>query len=86
MRARYIAEVSQPFGGRPVVVERSYLAELDAAIDMALGVACNSQGRELGAIGPVSSSSWGQRAPASRQAYAPRHDRWADRVGAMYPG
>jgi hypothetical protein len=84
--ARYIAEVSPPFGGRPVVVERSYLAELDAAIDMALGVACDNRGRELGAIGPVPSLSWGQPAPASRQVYAPRHDRWADRVGTLSPG
>lgn len=47
MSARYIAEASPPFGGRPAV------ARLDAAIDMTLGVTCDNQGQGLRAIGPA---------------------------------
>ena len=55
MRTFYVAEVASPCGGRPMAVESSYLAGLEAALDRAFGVDCDEVGRELGAIGPAAS-------------------------------
>lgn len=46
----YVAEVTSPCGGQTVRVEQPYLADLDAAIDRAFGIACDERGYEIGAI------------------------------------
>jgi len=50
MKQYYVAEVGSPYGGSTLTVRRDYLAELDDAIDRALGIACDRYGREIGAL------------------------------------
>lgn len=52
MRTYYTAEVGSPCGGRTIFVQSPAPDGLDAAIDRAFGIACDSAGRELGALGP----------------------------------
>jgi hypothetical protein len=51
MSTLFVAEVVSPCGGRTLTVESDYLAGLEAAIDRAFGIACDEDGRELGALG-----------------------------------
>ena len=70
MRTYYTAEVGSPCGGRPIVVESSHLAGLDAAIDRAFGMACDSSGRELGALGPGPDDPLDMFAPVGPDAFS----------------
>ena len=81
MRTFYRAEVASPCGGRPVVVESPWLDKLDAAIDLALGVACDNAGREMGALGTGRAAS----SPMSTPAFAGVPYQRAHRIGGLRP-